>query len=128
MSLQRLRGRKEVDKDLKEILNGVWGVIGLIPDDWEVAKYVKMLKRLKPVLEKEFKVSKVGVFGSFVRNEQTKNSDIDILVEFSEPIGLKFIDLIEFLEEKLGRKIDLAPEDAISPYIKPYVKREVIYI
>jgi len=47
LSLQKLRGRKEVDKDLKEILNGVWGVIGLIPDDWEVAKYVKMLKRVK---------------------------------------------------------------------------------
>lgn len=52
---------------------------------------------------------------------------MDILVEFSEPIGLKFFDLIEFLEQKLGRKVDLVSVDAISPYIKPYVEREVVF-
>jgi len=40
--------------------------IGLIPNDWEVTKYIKMLKKLKPILKEEFKVSKIGIFGSFV--------------------------------------------------------------
>ena len=79
--------------------------IGLIPNDWEVTKYIKMLKKLKPILKEEFKVSKIGIFGSFVRNEQKKDSDIDIIVEFSEPIGLKFFELVELLEEKFKRKL-----------------------
>lgn len=61
------------------------------------------------------------------RRADGKKRDVDILVEFSEPIGLKFFDLIEFLEQKLGRKVDLVSVDAISPYIKPYVEREVVF-
>ena len=102
--------------------------IGLIPEDWEVVRYIKVLKKLKPILEKEFKVSKVGIFGSVVRNEQSGSSDIDIIVEFSEPIGLRFIELAEFLEKKLGRKVDLVSSEGISPYIKPYIEKEVLYI
>jgi len=102
--------------------------IGLIPEDWEVVKYIKVLKKLKPILEREFKVSKIGLFGSVVRNEQSQDSDIDIIVEFSEPIGLKFVELAEFLEKNLGRKVDLVSSKGISPYIKPYIEKEVIYI
>lgn len=65
----------------------------LIPEDWEVSRYIKILKEIKPMLEEEFKVSKIGVFGSLVRNEQRKDSDVDILVDFHEPIGLKLIEL-----------------------------------
>ena len=88
---------------------------------------IKILKELEPILAQEYKVARIGVFGSLVRGEQTEKSDVDILVEFSEPIGLKFFDLIEFLEQKLGRKVDLVSVDAISPYIKPYVEREVVF-
>lgn len=99
---------------------------GLVSKDWEVSNYIKTLKELKPILKKEFKISRIGILGSFVRNEQRKNSDIDIIVKFSEPIGLRVIDLIEFLEKKLRRKVDLVSSEGISPYIKPYMR--ILYI
>ena len=102
--------------------------ISSIPEDWEVVKYIKVLKKLKPILKREFKVSRIGIFGSVVRNEQSGSSDIDIIVEFSEPIGLRFIELAELLEKKLGRKVDLVSSKGISPYIKPYIEKEVIYV
>lgn len=99
-----------------------------IPNDWEVVNCIKMLKKLTPILKKEFKVSRIGFFGSFVRNEQNKNSDIDIIVEFSEPIGLKFFELLEFLEEIMKKKVDLVSMDGMSPYIRPYIERGVIFV
>ena len=68
--------------------------IGSIPEDWEVAKYISKLKALKPALRERFKVSKIGIFGSFARNEQREGSDLDILVIFEESLGLKFFDLV----------------------------------
>jgi hypothetical protein len=93
----------------------------------ELNKVIKTLKELEPILSREYKVARIGVFGSLARGEQTGRSDVDVLVEFSEPIGLKLLDLVEFLEEKLGRKVDLVPVGAISPYIRPYVEREVVF-
>ena len=94
----------------------------------EILKYIEILKGLKPHLDREFKVSKIGIFGSYVRGEQREESDIDIIVDFYEPIGLKFIDLLHFLERKIGRKVDLVSAKGISPYIKPYIDGEVIFI
>ena len=74
----------------------------------------------------------MAIFGSFVRQEQGKNSDIDIAIKFSKSATKSLFDLVE-LEEKLtrlfGRKVDLGEYDTISPYIVDYVKKEmrVIY-
>jgi len=59
------------------------------------------IRNIKPQLIKKYKIGKIGVFGSYVRNEQTSDSDVDILVEFSEPIGLDFVNLAEELESEL---------------------------
>lgn len=99
-----------------------------ISENREIYRFINILRELKPILEKEFKVSKIGIFGSFIRNEQSKKSDIDILVEFSEPIGLRFFDLIELLEKKLGKKVDLVSKESISPYISPYIEKEVVFV
>lgn len=93
----------------------------------KVFKYLRKLRELKPVLRSEYKVSRIGIFGSFARGSQREGSDIDVLVKFSEPIGLRLFDLIDLLERELGRKVDLVSYDAISPYIRPYIEREVIY-
>ena len=78
---------------------------------------------------KSFGVKRIGIFGSFVRGEEKEESDINIIVEFKE--GKKnfnnFINLAFFLEELLGRKVDLLTPESISPYIKPYIEREVVY-
>ena len=87
----------------------------------------KILKKYKPVLKEKFKVKKIGIFGSYSRYEETLNSDIDILVEFYEPIGWEFLDLKEFLEKVLKRKVDLVTKKALKPQIKNKILKEIIY-
>lgn len=75
-------------------------------------------------------VSRLGLFGSFVRGEQRPNSDVDILVDFER--GRKtfdnFIELAFLLEELLQRPVELVTLEAISPYIRPYIESEVEYV
>ena len=78
---------------------------------------------------KRFGVKRCGLFGSFARDQGTPNSDIDLLVEF-EP-GKKtfdnFMGLVFYMEDLLGRKIDLITPESLSPYIGPHILREVEY-
>lgn len=86
-----------------------------------------ILRKHKPVLQEKYRVKEIGVFGSYVRGEQSKISDIDILVQFSEPVGWEFLDLKEFLELILGTKVDLVTINALKPQIKDRILKEVIY-
>ena len=91
----------------------------------------EILRKIRENREKirSFGIKRIGVFGSFVRGEEKEESDIDIIVEFEE--GKKnfnnFINLAFFLEKLFGRKVDLVTLESISPYIKPYIEKEVIY-
>lgn len=87
----------------------------------------KKLKQAKPYLLEKYYVKNIGVFGSYARNEQTTHSDVDILVEFSGPVGWRFIDLKNELEELLGLKVDLVTKNALKPQMKDDILREVIY-
>lgn len=81
-----------------------------------------------PNLRDTFDVKNIGLFGSYVRKEQTEKSDIDILVEFEKPIGFfKFIELEDHLSETLGVKVEIVTPDALKPSIKPDVIKEVVY-
>ncbi len=94
-----------------------------------IAKIVKQLQKEKKTLELDYGVKRLGVFGSYVRNEQKKNSDVDVLVEFSQPPGLfKFIELENHLSDKLGVKVDLVMKSALKPYIGEVILKEVQYI
>lgn len=75
-------------------------------------------------------VKRIGIFGSFVRESQNANSDIDVLVEFdSDHLNYNnFIHLAYFLEDNLNMKIDLVTSDSLSPYIGPYILKEVEYV
>lgn len=72
----------------------------------------------------------LGIFGSFVRGEQTKESDVDLLVSFEKKKKTydNFIDLAYFLEDGLGREVELVTDKALSPYIGPYILKEVEYV
>ena len=85
------------------------------------------LKKLKPILEKEYKVKTIGLFGSFAKNKANEDSDVDILVQFSEDIGWEFVDLKQFLEENLEREVDLVTVEALKPELKEEILRDVIY-
>lgn len=89
----------------------------------------KKLKTLEPLLKERFKVKRIGIFGSFVKGQQRKKSDIDILVEFRETIGLfEFMDLAEFLENSLGLKVDLVTKNALKPLLRDAILKEVVYV
>jgi len=78
---------------------------------------------------KKFGVKRCGLFGSFLRDRQNLQSDIDLLVEFE--MGKKtydnYIHLAFFLEELFGRSVDLVTPESLSPYIGPHILREVEY-
>lgn len=86
------------------------------------------LKALKSKLANDFAVERIGVFGSYARNQQNENSDIDILVEFSRPVGYEFFRLQRFLEKELGRKIDLATKAMLKQRIKDSVLNETTFV
>jgi predicted nucleotidyltransferase len=86
----------------------------------------KLVKENKIVLTKQFKVKEIGIFGSVVRGEEKETSDVDILVEFVEPIGLfKFLELEEYLSDLIGRKVDLVSKKALKPRIGKHILKEV---
>jgi predicted nucleotidyltransferase len=74
---------------------------------------------------RKLSVRKIGLFGSFARGEQRRRSDIDFLVEFEKPTFDNFMDLIFSLEKLLGKKVDIVTQGSLSPYIRPYVEKEV---
>jgi len=89
----------------------------------------KILEEHKSTIEKQFKVKEISIFGSYVRGEQKENGDIDILVEFYEPIGFfTFLDLEEFLTGLLGIKVDLVSKKALKPRIGKYILQEIISV
>ncbi len=90
-------------------------------------KIEKTIKQNKPLLQEKYKVKDIGIFGSYAKDQGTMESDIDILVTFSEPIGLEFIELKEYLEFILGKKVDLVTEGALKPQLKDKILREVVY-
>src|SRR3972149_11570132 len=94
-----------------------------------VEEIKRMLLQHKAELKKKFKVKTIGVFGSYVKGEQKQGSDVDVLVEFEEPVGLfEFMRLEYFLSDLLGVKVDLVSKKALKPYIGEYIKREVVYV
>ncbi len=86
------------------------------------------LRALKPDIEKKFFVKKIGYFGSFAINEQSEDSDVDILVEFSQPLGWEFFDLADLLEKELQRKVDLVSIKALKPQLKESILEVVKYV
>ncbi|MEO0143411.1 MAG: nucleotidyltransferase family protein [candidate division WOR-3 bacterium] len=90
---------------------------------------IEILKIHKEEIKQKYKVKEIGVFGSFVRGEQNKKSDVDILVEYEEIPGLiKFIELELYIQKLLKRKVDLIEKEGIRPELKEKILKEVIYV
>ena len=83
------------------------------------------------LLKDEYHISKLGLFGSFARNEQNDSSDIDIILEFqegTENIYEKKSRIKEFLTNHFQRDVDLCSEKYLKPYVKDYLQKEIIYV
>jgi predicted nucleotidyltransferase len=92
-------------------------------------KIEEILKEHKKDLGEKYKVKEIGLFGSYVRGEQRKRSDVDILVEYQEvPDLFKFIELERYLEGILGLKVDLVRKEALRKELKDRILSEVVNI
>jgi len=89
------------------------------------------LAKHKEELRQKYKIKEIGIFGSYVRGEQKKQSDIDILVEFEESANLSLLDFIgieNYLSDFLGIKVDLVEKHTLKPRIGKHVLEEVVNI
>ena len=86
------------------------------------------IRELKPRLSKAYNVDKIGYFGSFLNNNQRPDSDIDILVNFSKPLGWEFFDLQDLLEKELNRKIDLHTFNSLKDQLRESILKQIIYV
>ena len=92
-------------------------------------KIEEIIKQHKKDLAEKYKVKEIGLFGSYIRGEQGKRSDVDILVEFEEvPDLFKFIELERHLEGILGLKVDLVRKEALRKELKERILAEVVSI
>ncbi len=83
----------------------------------------------KPIIRQRFKVKEIGIFGSFVRGEQNETSDLDLLIDFEEPIGLiRYVGLQNYLSDKIGERVDLITKSGLKPRISGHILKEVIYV
>jgi predicted nucleotidyltransferase len=94
----------------------------------ELSSIKQILTQLKPELTEKYFVNSIGLFGSIVRDDFTENSDVDIIVDFSKPIGIEFIDLADYIESKLSKKVDLVSRNGIKPKYFHQIEPEIIYV
>ncbi len=88
-----------------------------------------IIRDQKPLLRSQFNVKEIGIFGSFVRGEQEETSDLDLLVELEEPIGIiKYVALQNYLSDRTGERVDLVLKSALKPRAGERILREVVYV
>jgi len=80
------------------------------------------------MLVAKYGLKNIAIFGSYSRGENTEQSDIDIMVDFSRPIGIAFVDLADELEKILHAKVDLVSRNAIKPNYFRHIKAELNYV
>lgn len=88
----------------------------------------KILQENRSHLFAAYPIKELAIFVSFARGEAGEESDIDIMVEFSEPVGFEIVELVEELEELLQHKVDIVSKKAIRPNVMPYVEKDLVYV
>ena len=93
---------------------------------------IQLLRENQDYLRDEFGVSRIGLFGSVARDQSNDLSDVDVVVEFNRPIGFRFMDLADYLEDLLGRKVDLLTSAGIrairSRHVSENISEGVVYV
>ena len=89
---------------------------------------LEQLNQKAEELKQNFSVHSIGLFGSLARNEANEESDVDILVDFTEPTFDHYMDLKFYLEGLFGKPVDLVMADTVKPRLKDAIEREVIYV
>jgi uncharacterized protein len=105
--------------------------IEAVPETWPVAGHIATLRRHLPDLARYYHIKSLGVFGSYIRNEQTTESDLDVLVEFDDLSQLSLFSIVSMehtLSDMLGVKVDLVLCDGLKPVIGSYILDEVVWL
>ena len=87
-----------------------------------------ILTQMKPELVARFHVSSLGLFGSVLRDDFSHNSDVDIIVDFSEQIGVGFIDLADMIEKKINNRVDLVSKKGIKEKYYKAIEAQIVYV
>ena len=88
--------------------------------------FISILRQHLPELREKYSVSYIGIFGSYIRGEQTNDSDLDVLVQFDKKPGLlKYMELENYFSDLLGIKVDLVMKSALKPNIGKRILNEV---
>mgnify|MGYP001044435587 CR=1 FL=1 len=90
-----------------------------------VEEIIALLREHYPYLAAEYGVKRIGLFGSYAKGQPSDMSDVDMVVEFERPIGLRFVELAEYLEHLLGRKVDLLTPAGIQGIRIPWVAQNI---
>ncbi len=97
-----------------------------------LAEIIRKIKENYPLLSKEFGVKRIGIFGSIARQEESPDSDIDIIVEFNKPIGLRFINFVEYIENLFGRRVDVLTKEGVRNIrvkaVSSDIEKDIIYV
>jgi len=88
-------------------------------------KAIQLLRDNQDYLRREFGVKRIGVFGSVARDQCSDLSDVDLVVEFSRPIGFRFMDLADYLEDLFGRKVDLLTSAGVEAIRSEQIARSI---
>lgn len=94
----------------------------------QLTQIKKVLQGLKPELHRQFHVQSLGLFGSVVRNDFSDSSDVDIIVDFDRPVGVEFIDLAQYIELHLQKKVDLVSRKGVKEKYFKAIEREIVYV
>jgi predicted nucleotidyltransferase len=83
------------------------------------------LRKSYPDLSRQFGVRRIGLFGSFARETANEASDVDLIIDFERPIGLEFVELVDYLEALLGRRVDVLTRAGLQGIRLPVVARQI---
>lgn len=93
---------------------------------------VALLRQDYPDLAARYGIRRIGLFGSYAHGESSEASDVDLIVEFERPIGFRFVELAEYLENLLGRSVDLLTPAGVRgirlPWVAAEIERSIIYV
>ncbi|MBE8539942.1 nucleotidyltransferase domain-containing protein [Geoglobus acetivorans] len=95
----------------------------------KLEEVIQKIRENESILKERFKIKSIGLFGSLAREEEVVH-DVDIIVEFSEPVGWEIVDLKEFLEDLLGVRVDILTKKAAmsKPLLWKSIEREIVYV
>ena len=94
----------------------------------QLNKNLALISQQRDFLRRSYQVSRIGIFGSFARGEERPESDVDVLIELEQPIGLfRLVNLENYLSSLLNRRVDRVTKPALKPALKDRILKDVVY-